>query len=159
MVNNLAPTNYQNVSLDQTTTTPTNDIPSYFYFIKNMTPSDVNSIINNNNNIVQATIATLSLFNNNVVYDTISNLLALQANLIELAAVLLNSFFGNIKQYKVPYDLDLLSVCLINNLDYNTQSETIYLLNQAIIPSANYIPSGTILSIPIASDKVMRTLI
>ncbi len=159
MNKNLKPLGYQNVALDQTVTTPTNDIPSYFYFISNMTPSDVNSIISNNNAIIQTCITGLKSLNDNVIYDTITNLLAIQAGLVQLATTLLNSFYGNIKQYVTPYDIDLFSVCVINSLDYVTQGATVYLLNQALIPSANYIPKGTTLNLPISSNKAKRQLV
>lgn len=156
MVNNLKPNGYNNTSLSQTTTTPTTEIPSYFYFINNMTPSDVNSILVNNNAIVQGTIETLQVLNDNVIYDSITNLLGLQAALIDLANVLLNSYYGNLKQYVTPYDMDLFTLCFLNNLDYATQSTTVYTLNQALIPSANYIPKNVTLNIPVSSNKAIR---
>jgi len=158
MVKNLQPAGYKNVGLTQTATTPTTEIPSYFYFINNMTPSDVNSILVNNNAIVQSTITTLQVLNDNVIYNSITNLLGMQAGLIDLANVLLNSFYGNLKQYTVPYDIDLFTLCLLNNLDYASQSDTIYMLNQSLIPSPNYIPKGTLLNIPISTNKATRTL-
>jgi hypothetical protein len=152
MANNLQPAGYQNVALNQYPTTPTTEIPSYFYFISNMTPSDVNSIINNNSEVITATITTMQTINDNVIYDSISNLNALQAAIINLATILLNSYYGTIRQYTTPYDIDLISVCVLNNLDPTSQSNIIYMLNKALIDSANYIPKGTILTIPVSQN-------
>lgn len=155
LVNNLQPPGYTNVALINTVTTPVNNLPFINYFDANMTPSDVNTIIEFNNTSTNACIAVINQVNNNTIYDSITSLLSAQANINELAISLLNSFYGITKQFIVPYDIDMFNLCFINNLDYLTDASIIWSLNKGIITSNNYIPKGTNLLIPIGNDEAV----
>jgi len=158
LVDNLKPVGYNNVALNNTVTSPTTDIPSLYYFNNNMTPTDVNTILSYNNDIIQATILKLQIINVNPIYDTITNLTALQAQISALALSLLNGFYGTTKQFIVPYDSNLFDICFLNNLDYNTQSDIILQLNKSVIFSTNYIPKETVLLLPIPSNTNVGTI-
>lgn len=153
LVDNLKPEGYNNVALNNTVTSPTTNIPSLYYFNNNMTPTDVNTILSYNNDIIQASIADLNTINVNTIYDSITNLVSLQSQLSALSLSLLNGYYGTTRQFIVPYDSNLFDICFLNNLDYDTQSNTILQLNKSIIYSTNYIVKGTNLLLPIPTNN------
>lgn len=156
MVNNLQPAGYVNVGLNNTQTTSINNLPFINYYDSNMTPTDVNTIIEFNNSIVSDCIAVLNQLNTNTIYDTVTNLYTVQAQINQLGISLLDSFYGSTKEYEVPYNTDLFNVCFINSLDFATQSQTIWQLNKGILNTVSYIKKGMVLLLPNGSSKGMR---
>lgn len=155
MVDNLKPAGFNSIQLDNTPTQPTSN--QYFqYFKTNMTPSDVNSLIETNNVTIQNCINTLNELNTTVFYDTITNLIELQSQVDLLAKALLTSFYGASTQYTVPYDTDIRNVCFNNNLDYATQSDTVWQLNKDKLSSSNFIPKGLVLTLPQPNQRNTR---
>lgn len=152
MVNNLKPSGYNNIQLSKTPTVPIPGLTQLYYFASNMTPTDVNTLLTYSNNSINACIAVLETINVNPIYDSITALINLQSQMNALALALLNSYYGSTKLYTTPYDTNLFDVCFLNNLNYSAQSNTILKLNHNIIPSANYIRKGTILTLPIATN-------
>lgn len=157
MVDNLKPTNYNNVALNNYPTTSVNNLPFFNYYDANMTPADVNTIIEFNNDAVNGCIEVINQINNNLVYDSITQLLSMQSQINQLGLALLNSFYGGTKEYVAPFDTDLFNICFTNNLDYNTQASVIWQLNKGIITTNNFIKKGTILIIPIPSESATRS--
>lgn len=152
MVNNLKPIGYNNVQLSKTPTFSITGLTQLYYFTSNMTPTDVNTLLTYSDNSINACIATLEVINVNPIYNSITALINLQSQMNALALALLNSYYGSTKLYTTPYDTNLFDVCFLNNLNYNSQSSTILKLNHNIIPSANYIPKGIILTLPISNN-------
>jgi hypothetical protein len=149
LVDNLKPISYDNIQLTNTPSTPDNNIPKYFYFISNMTPQDANVLVTNNNTQIQENITLINnMLNSNSFYNTITQLIALQSSIIQLAFVLINSFYGQLQEFTLPYSMDLMTVCFLNKLNYYTQSEIIYSLNKNVIQSGLNIKKDTILLLP-----------
>ena len=156
LVSNLKPAGFNSVPLNNTITTPTNDIPSLYYFNSNMTPTDVNTILTFNNANIESCMTILNQINVNAIYDSITSLIALQSQMNKLSLSLLNGFYGTTKQFIVPYDSNLFDICFLNNLDYFSQSNSILQLNKSVIFSTNYIAKNTPLILPISPNKKIR---
>jgi hypothetical protein len=151
LVSNLKPPSYNNVRLNNVKTTSVTHIPAIFYFDSNMSPTDVNSIIQLNANAIDETIAILLQVNVSNIFDTINNLKAIQVNINNLGIALLNSFYGNTKTYTVPYDSDLFTICFNNKLDFASNASIIYQLNKNKIISTNYIKKNVQLLLPVSN--------
>jgi hypothetical protein len=151
MVNNLAPSNYVNVQLNNYTTTTPSESPEIYYWVTNMTPNDVYSLISYVNELVDDCVAVIETVNTNPIYNTISNLTAVQSYVADLGQTLLNTLYSNTKQYTVLNDTSLVNICFLNNLNFTNQVSTILLLNKDIIFNVEYIPKGTVLLLPISN--------
>lgn len=152
LVNNLAPVGYINTVLNNLTTTVPNTISGIYFFNSNLSPNNVNALMELINIIIDACKAIININNNILIYNNIANLTSLNANMGFLCNQLLNAFYGSTREYIVPIDTSLFNICIKEGLNYTNQIEKIILLNQEALQSVCYIPKGTTLLLPIATS-------
>lgn len=151
IVNTLAPTNYNNVSLNNyITTTPS--ITQFNSFIFHSTPNDIGNLNDYLAANINATITTIyaSVTPNNF-YDTIDNLKSMLAQIGQISILLLNSYYGQVKSYTVPSTMSLFRVCSQNNIDYESNYQKIIQLNQNNFFWLNQLTKGTTVLLPIST--------
>jgi hypothetical protein len=149
LVNNLAPTGYINTVLNNTTATISNTVGGIYFFSSNLSPNNVNALMEFVNGIIDITKSIINITNNILIYENIANLTSLNANMAELCNQLLNAYYGSTKEYTVPFDTSLFNICIQEGLNYTNQVEKIMLLNQGVLQSVVYIPKDTKLLLPV----------
>lgn len=157
LVNNLKPVNYNNNSLNNTPTQTINDPQLLNFFRTNITPGTINSILFLNNDSINDCINTINQINDNTLYSTISLLQAFQTSINQLASQLINSYYGKIQEYEVPYTTSLFNICFLKSLNFASQSALILQLNSNKLFNINSIKKGTILTLPINGVQNTRS--
>ena len=150
LTTNLSPTGYNNVSLNKyPVTTPT--IPQFSYFKTHYTPQDISNLIN----VLTANInqAIESIFENgdNYYNDSINLLQALISQVSSYASILLQNYYGQVQEYKIPYDMSLFTACFLNNIDYESNYAKIIALNQSRFFWMNKLTAGLPLLLPLGN--------
>jgi len=151
LTTNLAPVMYNNVQLNNTVSTP-NSLPRLLYFVNHTSPNDINNINDFLAGNINATIASIDKLNTNQYNDTINNLKGMLAQVGKLSLLLLNSYFGQLKAVPVPYDISLYELCILNNIDYQSNYIKIIQLNKDKTFYLNCIRKGTLVKLPISES-------
>ena len=149
LINNFAPSNFSSPLLASQVYNPAYVWPQMNYFTS-MAPGDVNNLVNMVDYSIDIAIAVLNLVNDNSIYPLITALNELNSNFGSLTAAIMNNYLGTTKQYTVPYDMDMVTLCDLNNLSFTNKATIIFNMNSNIIPSYNYISKNLILTIPLA---------
>lgn len=144
---NLAPVGYNNVQLNNYVTT-TSSLPQLSYFQGNLTPNDVNNINIYLARNINKTISTIYALQTTDFYDTIDYLKILIAQVASLSITLLNSFYGEVQEYVVPYNMSLFQACNINNIPYQANVAKIIGLNQNRFFWLNNLNKGDVILLP-----------
>lgn len=143
----LAPENYKNIPLNNfPTTDPT--LTQLKYFQGNFTPNDVNNINQYLTDDINATISLIYAINTNDFNDTIDYLKLLITQVSSLSITLLNSYYGNVQTYIIPYNMSLAQVCFLNNIDYQSNVGNIIALNQNRFFWLNNLNKGESITLP-----------
>lgn len=143
---NLAPTNYNNNTLNKTPATTT--LSQLDYFKVHYTPQDVNNMVDIVTSNVNVAISNVYKYGANNYYDTLSLLQGLITKFSQYAEILLYNYYGQLKTYIVPRPMSLFTVCQINNIDYESNVSKIISVNQGKFFILNNLPVGLSLLLP-----------
>lgn len=143
----LAPAGYNNVQLNNyQTTTPS--LTQLQFFKGNLTPNDVSNINTYLTTSINATISLIYAINTNDFYDTVDFLKFLISQIGSLSLTLLNSYYGQIQRYVIPYNMSLPRACALNNIDFDTNVSKIISLNQNTFFWMNNLNKGDTIILP-----------
>lgn len=147
LTNELSPIGYKNVPLNNYITNP-GSLPQLKYFTGNLTPNDVNNLNRYLVDDINETILGIYAINTNDFNDTIDFLKLIIAGISSLSITLLNSYYGEVKNYIVPYNMSLPIACFLNNIDYQSNIDKIITLNQNSFFWFNNLNKGDIIILP-----------
>ena len=150
MTINLAPAGYNNTQLNNASTTNAT-LPQISYFQTHSTPQDINNLIDYITQNINSTITTIYGTNVNYYYDTINLLQAFISQLSYYAQNLLQSYYGQTQQYKVPYNMNLFIACQLNGINYESNYENIISLNQNKFFWLNKLTKNDIITLPLGN--------